>query len=87
MPILELKMVVAATNANGEPDLFFCKVICSEEQYQEGRHYDAAKRKAEQEGYEGQMVAFDERDPPKRLFDLFVWNSAEVVDASTVLTS
>jgi hypothetical protein len=87
MPNLKLKMVVAATNANGEPDLFFCKVICSKEQYEEGDHYDAAKDQAKLEGYESEMVAFDENDPPKSLFELFVWNSAEVVDISDELIS
>lgn len=72
------KMVVAATNAGGEPDLYFCKVDCAEQDYQLGWHYEAAKNAAKDNGYEGEMVAFDENDPPKPLFNLFNWDSATV---------
>jgi len=74
-------MFVAATNANGEPDLFFCYVRCTSEQYDNGEHYDAAKWLALEEDYEGpDMVAYDEFDPPKAAFNLFEWDTATTFD-------
>lgn len=70
-----VKMVVAAQGNDG-PDLYFCKVACSEEQYNEGEHYRRAEKAANDYGYEGSMVAFDEKDPPKPLFGLFDWDTA-----------
>ncbi len=72
-----VKMVVAAQGQDG-PDLYFCKVDCTEQQYADGDHYDRAKEAAEENGYEGSMIAFDEHDPPKPLFGLFNWESASV---------
>lgn len=74
--ITEHKLIVAATNANGEPDFFFCKVRCTGEQYDNGEHYDKAKDAAEDEGYEA-YLAIDENDPAGRaILDHFVWESA-----------
>lgn len=70
-----VKVVVAAEGFNG-PDLYFCKVECTEEQYDNGDHYDVAKSAANENGYEGSMVAFDENDDPKALFGLFEWETA-----------
>lgn len=73
------KVVVAAVNANGEPDFFFCKVNCLPADYNEGRHYELAKEAAKENGYETPMVAFDELDPPGRdFFNLFQWDSASL---------
>jgi hypothetical protein len=69
------KMIVAATNANGDPDFYFCKVDCTEQDAQLGLHYEAAKNAAKDNGYEGEMFAFDGDDPPKPLFNLFNWDS------------
>jgi len=74
-----VKCVVACHNASGTPDLFFCKVRCSEAEYDVGDHYDKAEGYAQEQGYSGPMVVFDENDGPKTLFDLFVWKSASVV--------
>jgi len=71
-----VKVVVAATNANGEPDFYWCKVDCSDQEYNEGWHYAMARDAAEENGYEGEMVVFDEHDPPKPLFNMFNWESA-----------
>lgn len=76
---MEIKCVVACRNASGESDFYFCKVECSEEQYDVGDHYELAEDSAREEGYEGPMVAFDENDGPDFLFDHFVWESASVV--------
>lgn len=72
-----IRMMVAATNANGEPDIYFCKVTCTEDELDSGDHYDMAKRHAEDEGYDRPMVAFDEFDPAgKAMLNNFVWESA-----------
>lgn len=72
-----VNMVVAAQGFAG-PDLYFCKVECSQEQYDNGEHYDAAHSAAKKNGYDGSMVAFDENDPPKAMFGLFNWESATI---------
>lgn len=72
-----VRMVVAAHGFDG-PDLYFCKVECSQEQYDDGEHYDIAKSAAKENGYDEPMVAFDENDPPKAMFDLFEWDTATV---------
>jgi len=72
---MTIKMVIAASGFDG-PDLYFCKVECNEEQYENGDHYDCAKEAAAESGYEEPMVAFDENDSPKPLFNLFTWDSA-----------
>jgi hypothetical protein len=72
---MTINMVVAANGFDG-PDFYFCKVECSQAQYNDGEHYDAAKRAARGNGYDDPMVAFDENDPPKPLFKMFNWDSA-----------
>jgi len=72
-----INMVVAANGFDG-PDLYFCKIECSQEQYDNGDHYERAKEAASDNGYEGPMVAFDQNDSPKALFNLFQWDTATV---------
>lgn len=79
MPSKVLRCVVAATNSNGEPDLYFIKIHCTEEQYDRGEHYIAAKQAAEDEGYES-FLAYDENDPGgEAMLPLFTWDSASVI--------
>lgn len=78
---MTIKCVVACTNANGGPDLYFVKVKCKQSEYDEGEHYEMAKESAKLEGYEGPFVVFDEIDGPTALFDLFEWSSASVFEA------
>jgi hypothetical protein len=71
-----IQMVVAANGFDG-PDFYFCKVDCSQQQYDNGEHYDIAKSAAKDNGYDEPMVPFDRNDPPGRsFFDLFEWESA-----------
>jgi hypothetical protein len=73
-------MVACESNANGEPDFYFCKVNCRRAAYNAGEHYHIAEQKAEKEGYEGKMVSFDEHDSAGRaIVDHFVWESADVL--------
>ena len=75
--MMALKMIVAGTNANGEPDLYFLKIRCTFEEYNEGEHYLLAQRKAEEEGYERPFVVFDEHDSAgKAMLPLFTWETA-----------
>ena len=77
-----VKCIVATRNSFGEPDLFFVKVSCSETQYNEGWHYEAAKEKAEDEGYESYLV-YDENDSAgKAMLVLFAWDTASIVKVS-----
>lgn len=76
---MNVKCVVAGCNANGDKDLTFVVVNCSEEQYANGDHYNAAEDWARESGYEGPFVSFDENDPP-RIFDNFVWSSATIIN-------
>lgn len=76
---MEVKCVVACHNMSGEPDLFFCKVDCIGQDYGNGVHYEKAEEYAQEQGYSGPMVVFDENDGPNALFDLFVWESASIV--------
>lgn len=78
---MTIKCIVAAVNASGEPDFFFCKVECSKEQYDNGEHYEAAEELAEEEGYEPKL-AYDERDPAGRaMLELLDWRNATIVTA------
>lgn len=76
------KLCVSAINANGEPDLYFCRVRCTDTQYDEGLHYEAAKDLATNNGYEP-ALAYDDTDSAGRaLADLFQWETATVSDIS-----
>jgi hypothetical protein len=77
--LVTLKIVVAATNANGDADLFFFimnNIPLGE--YEEGNHFDAAIQHAENEGYEHPMVVFDD-GMPTALEDIFHWETASVI--------
>jgi hypothetical protein len=58
-----IKCLVACTNSNGEPELLHIPVECSQEEYDNGKHYEKAKAAAEDEGYESPVWVADENDP------------------------
>lgn len=62
MKTLERYVTVVCTSASGEPTLYMATVQVTEEQYQDGDHYDLAKEIAAENGYEAPMIAFDTRD-------------------------
>jgi hypothetical protein len=66
--MMKLRCAVAATTADGTPGFFFLRINCSNRDYNDGGHYDYAKEEAEEHGYEGEMVVFDENDGPEWLF-------------------
>lgn len=68
--------MVAATNANGEPDFYFCIIRSTFEEQQNGDHYVLAERMSMKEGY-APRLSFDENDlAGKAILDHFVWESA-----------
>jgi hypothetical protein len=73
-----IKCVVACRNAEGVSDFYFCKVECSQDDYDVGDHYEIAENAAFADGYEPHL-AYDENDGPDFLFDHFVWESASTV--------
>lgn len=78
-PIMEIKCIVAGLAADGTPDFFFVKVKCTTTQYDNGEHYEAAKKAAEAEGYEPRL-AYDENDyGGQAIVEHFEWNTASVV--------
>jgi hypothetical protein len=77
--LIKLKIVVAATNANGDADLFFFIMDnIPEDQYNDGGHFEAAMQHAENEGYEHPMVVFDD-GMPIALENIFEWETASVI--------
>ncbi|PLZ02443.1 hypothetical protein CY652_09960 [Burkholderia sp. WAC0059] len=61
-----IRMVVLATNAEGSPDFFLTFADVTDTQYMHGLHYDMALARAEDEGYERPMIAFDPNDAAAR---------------------
>lgn len=67
---MRIRCVVAALDSSGVPSFASCRVECTEEDYAEGKHYEAAEALAQELGYEPQLV-YDERDGPQWLFEHF----------------
>lgn len=75
-----IRCIVACVNSNGEPDLFFIKVLVSKESYNRGQHYVAAQDAASRHGYEP-MLTYDENDRAgEAMLSLFVWESASTIE-------
>lgn len=76
-----IKCVIACINSNGEPDFFFVKVNGTEDQINDGYHYDAAKKYCDDEGYVSHL-AYDENDCgfTACFENSFVWESASVIE-------
>jgi len=75
--LLYVKCAVSCVNSNGEADFYFCKVVCTEEQYDLGEHYNFTKEAAENEGYEPHL-AYDEVECPA-VMSLFTWSTADYI--------
>lgn len=75
-----IRVIVACYGWNG-PDLYFVKVMATDEQVEYGEHYEAAKEAASNDGYDShETVAFDEQDEAgKAMLSLFDWDNASVV--------
>lgn len=55
-------VVVACFNASGESDLFATEVRVSQDELDNGQHYSLAEDKAQQEGYSGPYVCYDQAE-------------------------
>jgi hypothetical protein len=78
----ELKVMVACIDADGCSDLFFVKVNCSKEDYEEGRHIEAAMAEADRRGYDS-LLAYDVFDSAgKAMISLFEWDTASVIEVT-----
>lgn len=90
---INIKVVVFGTNANGEPDFYFCKIRTTLNNYNLGIHYDRACDEAVNNGYEGLqsinfqggcgLLAVDENDNLFRNLDLenkVDWNTASIFE-------
>jgi hypothetical protein len=74
-----IRCIVAAVDSNGSPDFYFVKVSATQEQYDNGDHYDRAKEAAEDNGYEPRL-AYDEHDAAGRaMLAQFEWDTASTV--------
>lgn len=57
-----INCVVAGINRFGEPDMFFVRVNCTQDQIDNGKYYFAARKHVEESGFVPVMV-FAENDP------------------------
>lgn len=73
--VRNVRCMVFGTNSNGEPDIFFCLMWCSQEALDDGTFYGFAKEAAAHEGYEPAMACC-EHDPAGSIHPHFVWESA-----------
>ena len=75
-----IKCAISCRNGMGEPDFYFCKVDCTQKQYDEGDHYETIREQAEEEGYGDCGLAYDENDAPgMALMSLFDWKTASII--------
>ena len=59
---MNIKCVVACRDSNGAPDLYALRIECTNEQYDNGDHYERAKEAVAENGYEASDIVFDEND-------------------------
>jgi hypothetical protein len=69
-----VKCAVAGNNSNGSPDIFFTKIKVTQEDYDNGKHYELALEDADSTSFDGQTV-FDENDDGRAILQLCVWDS------------
>ena len=72
-----VKVVVAGQGYNG-PDMWFVKVICNQEQLDNGDHYEAAKEWVSNNVSAADCIDWvcDDKDPAKAVLSLFNWDTA-----------
>ena len=57
-------VVTACTRADGCPDFTFTEVEVTQQEYDNGVHYDLAAQSLAERGYEKPYVHFDDREAP-----------------------
>jgi hypothetical protein len=75
-----VRVVVGGVGYEG-PDMWFVKVICNQEQLDEGLHYEAAKNWVGENILNADDInwACDDKDPAKAILDCFNWDTARIV--------
>ena len=76
---MEIKVVIVAETTDG-PDMFFCRILCTQSQYESEEHYDAAKEWVKLMTDCDSMIAIDENDKLGHLFHLLVWSTSTLID-------
>ena len=70
---MRIKVVVLARNCEGAPEFFTTDVSVTQDEYDDGVAYEAAKAEAEAAGHEPKF-AFDANDPAaKQLHEVSAW--------------
>lgn len=72
-----VRCIVAGMNSESTPDFYACSVECDEDAYEVGEHYISAREQAEQAGFQGELVVFDEFDAPDWLVKRFFKGTAD----------
>lgn len=65
---MKIRCVVSCVTADGTPSFFPCEVEVTQEEYNNGSHYDMAKDMAFEADFEQCGVVYDENDGPTFLF-------------------
>lgn len=78
-----IRCTIACNNTSGKPDFVGVTVECTEEEYNNGKHYESAKDWAMGNGYQSPFVVFDVYEAPEWLQD----NVPIPVDNITCVTS
>lgn len=74
-----VKVVVLCTNSNGSPEFHTCAIECSQEDVDNGSHYDRAKENASWNGFQEPMMAFDANDEAaKQFLSIYGWISRDI---------
>ena len=74
-----VKVVVAGEGHDG-PNLYSVKVACSQDQYDNGNHYEAAKDYVSQIFLVDRISwACDENDPAKDVLNMFNWDKVNII--------
>lgn len=77
-----VRCVIACVNASGCGEFVPLKVTCSEEDYDLGRHYEAAYAWAENQSYESPIIVIDEVEmQPSTVLSAFDWDIVPIIGA------
>lgn len=62
MEKMNIKVAVACSDSAGTPSFFITTVAVTQEEYDDGFHYELAQDDAIEEGFESPFVCFDESE-------------------------
>jgi hypothetical protein len=75
-------VIIAGFNSNGEPDLFFLKVKCTQQDFDTGEYHNSAFNLAEDHGF-NPILTYDASCAAGRAMlnsTLFVWTTSPIVE-------